>query len=340
MPRSHTTTKPRTALFDAKPYDRHYFEQENERFGLNVTYLEGKLNAESAVITGSFDAVCIFVNDVVDAETAGILAENGVKLIALRCSGYNNVDLGTTGTKLPVVRVPAYSPHAVAEHTIGLMLTLNRKIHRAYYRTRDNNFSLNGLIGFDMHGKTAGIIGTGKIGRLVAEILRGFGMHVLAYDVAPDEQWSEQHGVRYVGLTELYRESDVISLHCPLTPENLYMINKGTISLMKDTAMIVNTGRGKLLNTPDLLDALKAQKLGAAALDVYEEETEYFFEDFSSQFVADDVLARLLTLPNVLVTSHQAFFTHEALSNIASTTLENIRLYFEDGSTPNLVPAS
>lgn len=340
MPQSDTTSGPRIALFDAKPYDRRYFEQENERFGLNITYLEGKLNAESAVITGGFDTVCIFVNDLVDEETARILADNNVKLIALRCSGYNNVDLEATGTSLPVVRVPAYSPHAVAEHTVGLMLTLNRKIHRAYYRTRDNNFSLNGLIGFDMYGKTAGIIGTGKIGRLVAQILRGFGMHVLAYDIMPNEEWSGQYGVRYVGLTELYRESDIISLHCPLTPENLYMINKGTISLMKDLAMVVNTGRGKLLNTPDLLDALKAQKLGAAALDVYEEETEYFFEDYSSQFVADDVLARLLTLPNVLVTSHQAFFTDEALTNIASTTLENIRLYFEESSTPNLVPTS
>ena len=328
---------PHIALFDAKPYDRFYFDQENERYGFNITYLEGKLNRESAVITNGFDAVCMFVNDLMDAETARQVKENGVSLVALRCSGYNNVDLTSTGPELPVVRVPAYSPYAVAEHTVGLMLTLNRKIHRAYYRTRDNNFSLNGLIGFDMHDKTAGIIGTGKIGRLVTQILRGFGMHVLAYDVMPQEEWAAEYGVRYVSLTDLYRESDVISLHCPLTPENLYMINKGTISLMKDTAMIVNTGRGKLINTSDLLDALKAQKLGSAALDVYEEETDYFFEDFSSMFVADDVLARLLTFPNVLVTSHQAFFTHEALSNIAATTLENIRLFFEESETPNLV---
>lgn len=337
MPHTNTSGGPRIALFDAKPYDRHYFEQENARYGFDITYLEGKLNSESAVVTHGFDTVCAFVNDLIDAETAATLKDNGVRLIALRCSGYNNVDISATGEELPVVRVPAYSPYAVAEHTIGLMLTLNRKIHRAYYRTRDNNFSLNGLIGFDMHDKTAGIIGTGKIGRLVSEILRGFGMHVLAYDLMPQEDWAQEKGVRYVSLTDLYRESDVISLHCPLTPENLYMINKGTISLMKNSAMIVNTGRGKLINTADLLDALKAQRIGAAALDVYEEETDYFFEDFSSEFVADDVLARLLTFPNVLVTSHQAFFTHEALSNIAATTLENIRLFFEEESTPNLV---
>jgi len=340
MPHADTSSSPRIALFDAKPYDRQYFEQENARFGFDITYLEGKLNKESAIVTQGFDTVCAFVNDLIDADTAARLKENGVRLVALRCSGYNNVDLAATGEDLPVVRVPAYSPYAVAEHTIGLMLSLNRKIHRAYYRTRDSNFSLNGLIGFDMHDKTAGIIGTGKIGRLVSEILRGFGMHVLAYDPMPQEEWARERGVRYVSQTELYRESDVISLHCPLTPENLYMINKGTISLMKNSAMLVNTGRGKLINTSDLLDALKEQRIGSAALDVYEEETDYFFEDYSSQFVADDVLARLLTLPNVLVTSHQAFFTHEALSNIAATTLENIRLFYEDEGMPNLVPVA
>lgn len=328
---------PRIAVFDAKPYDRHYLDKANQEYGFDITYLEGKLNAESAVITQGFDGVCIFVNDVVDAATAEQLKANGVALLALRCSGYNNVDLTATGSELPVVRVPAYSPFAVAEHTVGLMLSLNRKIHRAYYRTRDNNFSLTGLIGFDMHDKTAGIIGTGKIGRLVAQILRGFGMHVLAYDIMPQEDWAREQGVDYVPLTELYQRSDIISLHCPLTPENLYMINKGSIARMKDSAMIVNTGRGKLINTPDLLEALKNGQLGSAALDVYEEETRYFFEDYSSQLVMDDVLARLLTFPNVLVTSHQAFFTEEALTNIAATTLENIRLYFEEKRTPNLV---
>jgi D-lactate dehydrogenase len=218
-----------------------------------------------------------------------------------------------------------------------MMLTLNRKTHRAYFRTRDNNFSLNGLIGFDMYGKTAGIVGTGNIGRIACEILRGFGMRVLAYDVYPQTEWAERAGVEYVELTRLYRESDIISLHCPLTPENLYMINKGSISLMKPNVMIVNTGRGKLINTADLLEALKERRIGSAALDVYEEETGYFFEDRSTQILDDDILARLLTFPNVLVTSHQAFFTDEALTNIAQTTLDNIERYVAAGELPNQV---
>ena len=326
------------AFFDAKPYDREYFGRENDRaYGYEITFFESRLSPENALVTQGFDVVCIFVNDRLDAQVAETLKANGVKLVALRCSGYNNVDFAALGTDIPVVRVPAYSPHAVAEHALAMMLTLNRKTHRAYFRTRDNNFALNGLIGFDMYGKTAGIVGTGNIGRITCEILRGFGMRVLAYDVYPQKEWAERAGVEYVELTRLYRESDIISLHCPLTPENLYMINKGSISLMKPNVMIVNTGRGKLINTSDLLEALKERRIGSAALDVYEEETGYFFEDRSTQILDDDILARLLTFPNVLVTSHQAFFTDEALTNIAQTTLDNIERYVTAGELPNQV---
>jgi D-lactate dehydrogenase len=333
------TTMPSIAFFDAKPYDREYFNRLNEDYGFHITYFDGKLSAETAHISRDYDAVCAFVNDTIDAEVAGVLREGGVKLVALRCSGYNNVDVSSLEPDIHVVRVPAYSPHAVAEYAVTLMLTLNRKTHRAFYRTRDNNFSLTGLVGFDMHGKTAGIIGTGKIGRITAELLRCFGMHVLAHDLYPNQEWAKQHGVEYVDVSDLYRRSDIISLHCPLTPENLYMINKGTLSLMKPNVMIVNTGRGKLINSSDLLDALKSRSIAGAALDVYEEETQYFFEDHSQRIMEDDVLARLMTFPNVLVTSHQAFFTHEALENIADTTLENARLFFEEGAMPNRVEA-
>lgn len=335
-----TRKTPRIAFFDAKPYDREYFDRANEELGFHITYFDGKLSAETAHISRGYDAVCIFVNDTLDAEVARALREGGVKLVALRCSGYNNVDIASLEPDIQVVRVPAYSPHAVAEYALALMLTLNRKTHRAFYRTRDNNFSLTGLVGFVMHGKTAGIIGTGKIGRITAELLRGLGMRVLAHDLYPHHEWAEQHGIEYVDPPRLYRESDIISLHCPLTPENLYMINKGTLSLMKSNAIIVNTGRGKLINSSDLLEALKNRKIAGAALDVYEEETEYFFEDHSTRIMEDDVLARLMTFPNVLVTSHQAFFTHEALESIAATTLDNIYRFFENGETPNRIAAA
>lgn len=337
MAHEHTAS---IAFFDTKPYDREYFERVNERFGFRITFFDGKLSAETAHISRGYDAVCVFVNDSVDAQVARILREGGVKLVALRCSGYNNVDVSSLEPDINVVRVPAYSPHAVAEYALTMMLTLNRKTHRAFYRIRDNNFSLSGLVGFDMHGKTAGIIGTGKIGRITAELLRGLGMRVLAHDLYPSEEWAAEHGVSYVDPSTIYRESDIISLHCPLTPENLYMINKGTLSLMKPNVMIVNTGRGKLINSGDLLEALKNGTVGGAALDVYEEETQYFFEDHSTRIMEDDVLARLMTFPNVLVTSHQAFLTHEALENIAETTLENVRLFFESGETPYRVAAA
>jgi D-lactate dehydrogenase len=312
------------AFFDTKPYDKESFAAVNEDFGFDIHFFEHHLGPQTAALTKGFDAVCAFVNDRVDAETGKILIESGVKILALRCAGYNNVDLDTLHGKITVVRVPAYSPHAVAEHAVALILTLNRKTHRAYYRVRDFNFNINGLLGFDMYEKTAGIVGTGKIGKILAGILRGFGMEVLVYDKFPDEQWASAAGVKYVGLGDLYKKSDIISLHCPLTPETHYMINSETLAMMKSTVMIINTGRGGLIDSKALIKVLKAKKIGSAGLDVYEEEGDYFFEDFSSGTITDDVLARLITFNNVLVTSHQAFFTKEALSNIARTTLGNI----------------
>ena len=282
------------------------------------------MNPNNVVLTQDTDAVCIFVNDTADAAVIDAMVNNGVKLLALRCAGFNNVDLKAAKGKLPVVRVPAYSPYAVAEYSLALMLSLNRKIHRAYWRTRDGNFSLNGLIGFDMHGKTIGIIGTGKIAKILIRLLKGFGMRILAYDLYPDMKFAEEEGISYVTLDELYRESDIISLHCPLTDQTKYMIDKDSIDKMKKGVMIINTGRGQLINTNDLIEGLKEKKIAAAGLDVYEEEGEYFYEDKSDKIIDDDVLARLLSFNNVIVTSHQAFFTKEALYNIAETTLQNI----------------
>ena len=253
----------------------------------------------------------------------------------MRCAGYNNVDLKAVWGRLHVVRVPAYSPHAVAEHAVALLLTLNRKIHKAYIRTREGNFTLSGLVGFDLYGKTAGIVGTGQIGRIAAEIFRGFGMEVLASDPYSNEAWAAEKGVRYTSMEELFRQSDVVSLHCPLTPENHHLINEKSLHLMKKNAIIINTGRGALIDTKALIHALKTNSLGGAALDVYEEEDEYFFEDHSTSVIKDDVLARLLTFPNVLITGHQAFLTHEALTAIATTTLGNIQKYFESGDLTN-----
>ena len=292
------------AFFGAKPYDIASFDK--------------------VVLTQDTDVVCIFVNDTADAAVIDAMVDNGVKLLALRCAGFNNVDLKAAKGKLPVVRVPAYSPYAVAEYSLALMLSLNRKIHRAYWRTRDGNFSLNGLMGFDMHGKTIGIIGTGKIAKILIRLLKGFGMRILAYDLYPDMKFAGEEGISYVSLDELYRESDIISLHCPLTDQTKYMIDKDSIDKMKEGVMIINTGRGQLINTNDLIEGLKEKKIAAAGLDVYEEEGEYFYEDKSDKIIDDDVLARLLSFNNVIVTSHQAFFTKEALHNIAETTLQNI----------------
>ncbi len=312
------------AFFGAKPYDIASFDKVNEKYNYDIRYYKGHLNPNNVVLTQDTDAVCIFVNDTADAAVIDAMVNNSVKLLALRCAGFNNVDLKAAKGKLTVVRVPAYSPYAVAEYSLALMLSLNRKIHRAYWRTRDGNFSLNGLIGFDMHGKTIGIIGTGKIAKILIRLLKGFGMRILAYDLYPDMKFAEEEGISYVTLDELYRESDIISLHCPLTDQTKYMIDKDSIDKMKKGVMIINTGRGQLINTNDLIEGLKEKKIAAAGLDVYEEEGEYFYEDKSDKIIDDDVLARLLSFNNVIVTSHQAFFTKEALYNIAETTLQNI----------------
>ncbi len=323
------------AFFDAKVYDINSFNTTNKNFGFEIKYFEEHLNENTAKLTEGFNAVCAFVNDKINEYVINTLYNNGIKLIALRCAGYNNVDLKSAFGKIHTVRVPAYSPYAVAEHAVALMLTLNRKTHRAYTRTRDSNFNINGLLGFDMYGKTAGVIGTGKIGKVLINILKGFGMNILAYDLYPDYDFANKMDFKYVDLNTIYKESDIISLHCPLTKESHHMINKESIALMKDNVMIINTSRGALINTKDLITALKNKKIGAAGLDVYEEESEYFFEDYSNEIINDDTLARLLTFNNVLITSHQAFFTKEALQNISETTLNNIKDYFYNNNLPN-----
>lgn len=317
------------AFFGAKPYDIASFDKVNERFEYDIRYFKGHLNANNVLLTAGADVVCIFVNDSADREVIDALVKNGVKLLALRCAGFNNVDLEAARGRLPIVRVPAYSPYAVAEYTVALMLSLNRKIHRAYWRTRDGNFSLNGLMGFDMHGKTAGIIGTGKIAKILIHILKGLGMRVVANDLYPDREFARTEGFDYVPLDELYRQSDIISLHCPLTPETRYLINDESIAKMKKGVMIINTGRGQLIHTNALIEGLKEKQVSAAGLDVYEEEGDYFYEDKSDKIIDDDVLARLLSFNNVIVTSHQAFFTKEAMYNIAETTMENIEAFGE-----------
>ena len=325
------------AFFGAKPYDISSFDQVNKDFNYDIKYYKGHLNKNNLVLTQGTDAVCIFVNDTADAEIIDGLAKNGVKLLALRCAGYNNVDLAAAKGKMKIVRVPAYSPYAVAEHAVALMLSLNRKIHRAYWRTRDGNFSLHGLMGFDMHGKTAGIIGTGKIAKILIKILKGFGMNIVAYDLYPDYAFAEEQGITYTTLDELYKQSDIISLHCPLTDKTKYLINDISICKMKDNVMIINTGRGLLIHTNALIEGLKNKKIAAAGLDVYEEEGDYFYEDKSDKIIDDDVLARLLSVNNVIVTSHQAFFTKEALHNIAETTLLNIKAFMENQPLANEV---
>lgn len=314
----------RVAVFDTKPYDREYLGAESGE--IEWHFHEARLSASTAALANRAEAVCVFVNDRVDAAAIEVLCGLGVRLIALRCAGYNNVDLAAAAKSgMAVVRVPAYSPHAVAEHTVGLLLALNRKIHRAYNRVREHNFSLNGLVGFDLHGKTAGIVGTGRIGKITAKILRGFDCEVLAYDPYADEGWAKGIGARYVGLGELLERSDVVSLHLPLTPESHHLLNAERVAQMKPGAYLLNTSRGKLVDTTALIEGLKSGRLGGVALDVYEEEAGVFFEDLSDQVLLDDELSRLLTFPNVLVTSHQAFLTHEALSEIARVTAQNVR---------------
>lgn len=327
------------AFFDTKSYDRESFDKLNKDFGFEIRYFKERLSLNTVALTKGMDAVCIFVNAECDHRVIDELVANGVKLIALRCAGFNNVDLQAAKDRIRVVRVPAYSPHAVAEYAMTLMLTLNRKVYRSVYRTREGNFKLNGLLGFDMYGKTIGLIGMGRIAKELIKICRGFGMNVVAYDLYPDMAFAEEHQVRVVTLDELYEESDIISLHCPLTEETKFIINNDSITKMKFGVIIINTGRGKLIKTEDLIDGLRTHQVGGAALDVYEEEQNYFYEDRSDKMIDDDKLALLLMMPNVIVTSHQAFFTREALHNIGMTTLQNIKDCFEGKELVNEVKA-
>ena len=312
------------AFFDTKAYDKPSFEQYGRQHGMEFTFFETKLNEVTAELVHGFDGVCAFVNDTINADVIDILASNGVKVLAMRCAGYNNVDLSHARGKLPVVRVPAYSPYAVAEHAMALLLTSIRRIHKAYNRTREFNFSLNGLTGFDLHGKTVGVIGTGKIGKVFINICRGFGMKVLAYDKFPTPGLEDGDTVRYVSLEELFLHSDIISLHCPLTEDTYHIIDEEAIEKCKKGVVLLNTSRGALVDAEALLAGIKSRKVGAACLDVYEEESEVFFEDNSGHILEDDTLARLISMPNVIVTSHQAFLTEDALDNIAQTTVQNI----------------
>lgn len=309
------------AFFDTKPHDITSFEKPLADANITVKYLDTHLNKDTAWLAYGYDAVCVFVNDVIDKKVVDILyKECGVKVVVLRCAGYNNVDLEACAGKLPVFRVPAYSPYAVAEHAMALLLTINRRTHKAFNRTREFNFSLTNLCGFDLHGKTVGIVGAGKIGRVFADICKGFGMRILAYDAYPNPN----SGLEYVELNQLLAESDIISLHCPLMDNTYHMINAETIQTMKTGVTIINTSRGGLIDTEALIEGLLARKIGAACLDVYEEEADVFFEDRSGHIMDDEKLVRLIAMPNVLVTSHQAFLTEEALDNIAATTVDNL----------------
>ena len=314
------------AFFDAKTYDKPGFEEYGEKYGIKFKYFETRLNEDTVNLANGYDGVCVFVNDNLGKDVIDKLCEYGIKIIALRCAGYNNVDVRYAKEKgLHIVHVPAYSPYAVAEHTMALLLTSIRRIHKAYIRTRDFNFSLNNFDGFDLHGKTVGVVGTGRIGQAFISICRGFGMKVLCYDKYP----ADIEGVTYTSLEKLFTESDIISLHCPLTNETKHLINSDSLDTMKKGVVILNTSRGALIDTEALIEGIKARKVGAACLDVYEEESDVFFRDFSSHIVDDDKLARLISMPNVIVTSHQAFLTKEALNNIAETTCQNISDFFE-----------
>lgn len=322
------------AFFDTKPYDKVSFENFSSD-DIKIKYYETKLNEDTVDLAKGCDGVCVFVNDTVNSVVIDRLYEMGIKIIALRCAGFNNVDVKHAFGKIHIVRVPAYSPYAVAEHAMALLLTSIRRIHKAYIRSRDFNFSLTGMTGFDLHGKTVGVIGTGKIGRVFIDICKGFGMKVLAFDKFPAKDIQDGERVRYVELQELFEKSDIISLHCPLTDETHHMINEETLSKCKKGVVIINTSRGALVDAESLLSGIKERHVGAACLDVYEEESDLFFEDNSGHILDDDVLARLISMPNVIVTSHQAFLTEEALSNIAETTILNIRDMLENGECKN-----
>ena len=317
--------KPLVAVYDTKPYDRDYLTHAAGVDALNLRFHDFRLEPDTAFSAEGAKAVCVFVNDNVRRPVLECLAREGTRMVALRCAGFNNVNVeAARELGISVTRVPSYSPHAVAEHTIALILTLNRKIHRSYNRVRELNFSLNGLVGFDLYGKTAGIIGTGKIGRIAAQVLKGFGMHVLASDPFPNDEWAAQHGIDYVPTERLFMESDIVSLHTPLTPETDHIISTESIGRMKRGVMLVNVSRGRLVHTTALIEGLKSGHIGGVALDVYEEEEGVFFEDLSGIVLQDDELARLLSFPNVLITAHQAFLTEEALREISRVTVENL----------------
>ena len=323
------------AFFDTKPYDIPAFERLGKERGVQFKYYETKLNEDTVELASGFDGVCVFVNDTINAAVIDRLVELGVRVVALRCAGFNNVDMQHAYGKIHVLRVPAYSPYAVAEHAMAMLLTSIRRIHKAYIRTRDFNFSLNGMTGFDLHGKTVGIIGTGKIGQVFINICKGFGMNILAYDKFPSKVLENSGTVTYVDLDTLFAESDIISLHCPLTDETYHVIDEASLAKCKRGVVIINTSRGALVDAEALLSGIKSRKVGAACLDVYEEESDLFFNDNSGHILEDDTLARLISMPNVIVTSHQAFLTEEALNNIAETTVDNIVGFFENDQCPN-----
>lgn len=326
----------RILFYSSRKYDMEFFQKWNKDYNFILDFIETSLNEKTAYLSKDYDAICIFVNDIANEKTIKILKENKISLIALRCAGFNNVDLESAKeNQIKVVRVPAYSPNAVAEHAVSLILTLNRKTHKAYNRVREMNFSLDGLLGFDLNEKIIGVIGTGKIGSIFAKIMKSFGTKILAYDKI---QAPELKGiVEYVSLEELFKNSDIISLHCPLTDETKYIINENSIQLMKDGVMIINTGRGALIHTKSVIKGLKSKKIGYLGIDVYEQEENLFFKDHSYDIIQDDDIARLITFPNVLITAHQAFFTENALNQIAKTTLSNIYNFFIKNEITNEV---
>ena len=315
------------AMFSTKSYDQEYFEKHSNDHNYSFSYFETSLNKDTANLTIGFDIVCVFVNDKIDKDTIEILSRNGIRLIALRCAGYNNVDIiSAKSNNIKVVRVPAYSPEAVAEHSLALILTLNRKTHKAYNRIREGNFSLKNLIGFNLYGKTVGVIGTGQIGATFCRIIKGFGCRVIAYDISKSQELMNL-GVEYLSLNEVFKQSDILSLHCPLTPNTKHIVNDQSLALMKNGVMIINTSRGALINTADAITSLSTQKIGYLGIDVYEQEENLFFEDLSEIIIQDDLILRLNSFPNVLITSHQAYFTREAMEEITITTLENINSF-------------
>lgn len=326
------------AFYDTHKYERRVFEKVNSKYYLDITFFEFRLDETTCPSAKGYDVVCVFVNDVVSEKVIKKLSEYKVQMIALRCAGFNNVDIEAAANEdITVVRVPSYSPHSVAEHSIGLLLALLRKLPQAYVRTRGSNFSLEGLVGMELYGKTVGIIGTGQIGKITAEILKGFGCDIMLYDINRDVKWAGKKDFEYYPLSQVFQQSDIISLHCPLTDQTRHIINFGSINLLKPNCVIVNTSRGALIETAALINALKLKKIAGAALDVYEEESKIFFKDWSDEILSDDTLARLLTFPNVIITSHQAFLTEEALQAIAEVTLENMSRLAHDEAVEHVV---